>query len=108
METLAADLATMIRTPLHAGHIAAMREVGTIVDYAPGEVLQALGEPVDKFHYLLSGEVEAIDPRTGEPVRQGYAGAGAVLWRDQLSIRRQGDAGGPRGRVVAGAVCPAR
>ncbi len=65
MESLAVDLNTMTRTPLHDAHVAAMREVGTVLQMKPGDILQQMGDPITSFHYVLSGEVEAIDPRTG-------------------------------------------
>jgi thioredoxin reductase (NADPH) len=53
MESLAADLKTMVRTPLQPSHVDAMRDVGTEVVYAPGERLQEMGEPITRFHYIL-------------------------------------------------------
>jgi thioredoxin reductase (NADPH) len=76
MESLAADLRTMIRTPLHDAHVDAMREVGTEVRYSPGDAVQVMGEPVDRFFYVLEGEVAAVDPRTGGAYGNSTLGPG--------------------------------
>ncbi|MEM8555641.1 MAG: FAD-dependent oxidoreductase [Pseudomonadota bacterium] len=64
MESLAADLRQMVRTPLHPEHVAAMQEVGTVLSIPSGETLVALGDFPKNFHYILDGEVELIDPYT--------------------------------------------
>ena len=74
METLAADLATMIRTPLHDAHVRAIDKAGTRRTLQAGEILQDMGAPIDEFHYVVSGEVEAIDARTGERYGNGTLG----------------------------------
>ncbi|WP_300032055.1 cyclic nucleotide-binding domain-containing thioredoxin-disulfide reductase [uncultured Roseobacter sp.] len=74
MESFAADLATMVRTPLDKSHVALMRRAGREVDFAAGEMVQEPGQPTDLFHYVLAGEVEAVDPRTME--RMGNATLG--------------------------------
>ncbi|WP_208350785.1 FAD-dependent oxidoreductase [Pseudaestuariivita rosea] len=84
MESLAADLATMVRTPLHDNHVTAMRRVGKEVHLKAGEMLQKLGEPADTFYYLLEGEVEAIDPRTNE--RYGNASLGPTQFFGEISF----------------------
>jgi thioredoxin reductase (NADPH) len=71
MESLAADLRTMARTPLTADHVAAIREIAREATVPAGEVFAALGEPADRFLYLLDGEAEAFDALTGE----NYGGA---------------------------------
>lgn len=90
MESLAADLATMTRRPLHPDHLAAMRGVGTVVDHASGTVLQKLGAPVDRFHHMLAGEVEAIDPQTGG--RHGKATIGPAQFFGEISFLSGGRA----------------
>jgi thioredoxin reductase (NADPH) len=62
MENIAEDLTTMRRTPLHAEHVAAMREVGTEKRYKKGDYLARVGEPMDRFVYVEEGEVEVVDP----------------------------------------------
>ena len=76
METLAADLATMVRTPLTDEHVAAMRRVGTVIDVKAGDWLQEAGARIDTFHYMLSGETEAVNATTGERYGDGTLGQG--------------------------------
>lgn len=64
MESFAADLATMVRRPLEPGHVAAMRKVGTVVEYGTGDMVQEPGSATELFHYVLSGELEAVNPVT--------------------------------------------
>ncbi|NKX43375.1 FAD-dependent oxidoreductase [Roseicyclus persicicus] len=74
MESLAADLRTMVRTPLHDDHVAAMREAGTEETIAAGETLFRAGDRMDRFCYVVEGELEAVDARTG--ARYGAATLG--------------------------------
>lgn len=66
MENIADDLSTMRRTPLHAEHVAAMREIGTERTYKTGDYLARVGEPMDRFTYIEEGEVEVVDPFSEE------------------------------------------
>ena len=74
METLAQDLATMVRTPLHDSHVAEMRKLGEIRHYAEGETVTKAGMPADTFYYVIEGAVVAIDPRTNQPYGAGHLG----------------------------------
>ena len=90
MESLAADLGTMVRTPLHAEHVAALRAAGREWTAAAGTVLQELGRPYTEFHYVLGGEVEAVDPRTGG--RYGGASLGPGQFFGEISFLSGGHA----------------
>ena len=90
MESLAADLATMTRTPLHAEHVRAMRRVGEVRDFAVGEQISILGEPITTFYYVLEGEMEAIDPRTGG--RYGDSTLGPTQFFGEISFLNGGNA----------------
>ncbi len=79
MESLAADLRTMVRTPLHDEHIAAMRQIGGVEDIPAGTLIFKPGDVLDRFCYVLEGEVEAVDPQTG-----GRYGEGATLGPTQF------------------------
>ncbi len=68
MDSLAPNLAEMTRTPLHDSHVAELRRIGAVVDFAAGDMIAEVGDPMDAFIYLLEGEVEVIDPYT----RQAY------------------------------------
>ena len=55
MESLAEDLATMVRRPLNDDHIAAMRRIGTLREVPEGEIFLRTGDPADTFFYVLEG-----------------------------------------------------
>lgn len=66
METIGRDLEEMQRTPLTAAHVEAMRAVAEVVTYEAGTFVVQPGDVVDRFIYLLDGEIEVVDPFTGE------------------------------------------
>jgi thioredoxin reductase (NADPH) len=66
METIGADLRQMQRTPLAAAHVEALRTAGEIATYPAGTFLARPGEPVDRFVYVEEGEIEVVNPYTGE------------------------------------------
>ncbi len=96
MEALAQDLATMVRTPLHASHVAAMRELGVVRELPEGAVLQKAGGPNAEFHYVIDGAVVATDPRTGGQYGTGHLGPSQFF--GEISFL----AGG---KAMLGAVC---
>lgn len=66
METFGDDLETMRRVPLADEHVEAIRKIGTECSYKAGEMVAELGAPMDSFVYLLEGEIEVVDPYSGE------------------------------------------
>jgi thioredoxin reductase (NADPH) len=66
METIGADLRQMQRTPLAAAHVEALRAAGRVVTHPAGTILARLGAPADCFVYVEEGEVELVNPYTGE------------------------------------------
>ncbi len=66
MESLAADLQQMRRTPLHDSHVEAIRRLGEEVVFEAGDFVARVGEPADRFVYVLDGQIEVIHPFTGE------------------------------------------
>ena len=66
METIGRDLEEMQRTPLTSAHVEAMRAVGEIVTYDAGAFLVQPGDLVDRFVYLLAGEIEVVNPFSDE------------------------------------------
>ena len=66
MEALAPDLRRMQRTPLFESHVAAIREAGEEVVFEDGEIVATPGESMDRFIYVLDGEIEIVDPYTCE------------------------------------------
>lgn len=66
METIGRDLREMQRVPLAPAHVAAMQAEGSIAHYAAGTFLVKLGDSVDRFYYVEEGEIEVVNPFTGE------------------------------------------
>ena len=66
MESLARDLNEMQRQPLAASHVRRIRAAGTERTWKAGEMVQRVGDPADVFIYVTEGEVEVLDPLTGE------------------------------------------
>ncbi|MBO6758529.1 MAG: FAD-dependent oxidoreductase, partial [Roseibium sp.] len=68
MESFAANLREMTRTPLHESHVEAIRDLGNEVRFDAGKIIAEVGDPMDTFFYILEGRVEVIDPYS----RQAY------------------------------------
>lgn len=66
METIGRDLNEMQRVPLAESHVAALRAAGKVAHYAAGTFLVQPGDPVDRFVYVEDGEIEVVNPFTGE------------------------------------------
>ena len=66
METIGRDLAEMQRVPLAPAHVEAIRREGAEAFYPAGTFLVRPGDPVEQFVYVLDGEIEVVDPFTGE------------------------------------------
>ena len=66
METLGQDLETMRRVPLAQAHVDAICEIGGEVFYPAGAIVIDIGAPMDRFIYVVEGELEVVDPYTGE------------------------------------------
>ncbi|MFM7378895.1 MAG: FAD-dependent oxidoreductase [Erythrobacter sp.] len=66
METLGQDLETMRRVPLAPEHVDAICAIGGETFYPAGSIVMDIGEPMDRFVYILEGEIEVVNPYTGE------------------------------------------
>ena len=66
METIGGDLRQMQRTPLEAAHVEALRAAGKIATYPAGTFLTRPGATIDRFVYVEDGEIEVVNPYTGE------------------------------------------
>ena len=84
MESLAVDLRTMTRTPLHDDHVRLMRRAGELRELRAGDWLVRLGDPADTFFYLEEGELEAVEPVTGR--RYGNATLGPTQFFGEISF----------------------
>ncbi len=74
METIGADLSVMPRTPLADDHVAAIRENGTTRNYNAGDIVADVGDAMDRFVYVLEGEIEVVDPYSGERLLESSLG----------------------------------
>lgn len=90
MESLADNLATMVRTPLHDSHVQEMHKIGTVQEYPEGARLVEAGDPVNDFHYVISGAVAAIDPRTGGRYGSSHLGPGQFIGEISFLLGGQG------------------
>jgi len=66
METLGQDLETMRRVPLAPAHVDAICAIGGEKFYPAGTIVMDIGERLNRFVYILEGEVEIANPYTGE------------------------------------------
>ncbi|MEX0342444.1 MAG: FAD-dependent oxidoreductase [Erythrobacter sp.] len=66
MESLGENLETMPRVPLADEHVAALRRLGSERRYEAGEIVAEAGETMDRFVYVLEGEIEVVDPYSRE------------------------------------------
>ena len=66
METIGEDLRQMIRTPLSPSHVEALRAAGKVVTYPKGTIMAQQGEKANRFVYVEEGEIEVVNPFTGE------------------------------------------
>lgn len=66
METLGQDLETMRRVPLAPDHVDAICAIGGEKFYPAGAIVMDIGEAMDRFVYVIEGEIEVADPYTGE------------------------------------------
>jgi thioredoxin reductase (NADPH) len=66
METIGRDLREMQRVPLTASHVEALRLAGETAHYPAGAVIVRPGDPADRFVYVEEGEIEVMNPFTGE------------------------------------------
>ncbi len=74
METLGQDLETMRRVPLAPEHVAAICDIGGEVFYPAGAIVMDIGAPMDRFVYVVEGDIEVVDPHTGERLLKSSLG----------------------------------
>jgi thioredoxin reductase (NADPH) len=55
----------MLRVPLAPSHVAALHRAGIEVQYKAGDFLARPGHPIDRFTYILEGEIEVVNAFTG-------------------------------------------
>jgi thioredoxin reductase (NADPH) len=84
LETIGADLRQMIRTPLSDSHVEALRTAGKSVSYPKGTFMARPGQLVDRFVYVLEGEIEVVNPFTDE--RQFPSTIGPTQFMGEISL----------------------
>lgn len=65
MESIGADLEQMKRIPLSDEHVQAICAIGGERHYPAGTIIADVGDSMDRFVYVVEGEIEVIDPHTG-------------------------------------------
>jgi thioredoxin reductase (NADPH) len=98
VETIGEDLRQMIRTPLAPAHVEALRAAGKVVTYAKGTIMAQPGEKANRFVYVEDGEIEVVNPFTGE--RHYSSTLGPAQFMGEISLLYGGTASLPLRTVV--------
>jgi thioredoxin reductase (NADPH) len=98
VETIGEDLRQMIRTPLSPSHVEALRAAGKVVTYRKGTIMAQPGEKADRFVYVEEGEIEVVNPFTGE--RHYPSTIGPTQFMGEISLLYGGTASLPLRTVV--------
>ena len=76
---IGADLAVMKPVPLAAAHVDAIRAIGRERSYGAGDMIARLGDPMDRFLYVVEGEIEVVDPLSEERMGDAVLGPGQFV-----------------------------
>jgi thioredoxin reductase (NADPH) len=98
VETIGEDLRQMIRTPLSRSHVEALRAAGKVATYPKGTIMVQQGEKADRFVYVEEGEIEVVNPFTGE--RHYPSTIGPTQFMGEISLLYGGTASLPLRTVV--------
>jgi thioredoxin reductase (NADPH) len=98
VETIGEDLRQMIRTPLFPSHVEALRTAGKVVTYPKGTIMAQPGEKANRFIYVEEGEIEVVNPFTGE--RHYPSTIGPTQFMGEISLLYGGTASLPLRTVV--------
>jgi thioredoxin reductase (NADPH) len=98
VETIGEDLRQMIRTPLSPSHVEALRAAGKVVTYPKGTSMAKPGEKANRFVYVEEGEIEVVNPFTGE--RHYSSTIGPTQFMGEISLLYGGTASLPLRTVV--------
>lgn len=88
MEQLGQDLETMRRVPLAEAHVEAICEIGEEKTYEAGAIVAEIGDRMDRFLYVLEGEIEVVDPQTG--LRLMEASLGPTQFMGEIGFLNRG------------------
>src|ERR1700722_2360404 len=75
--------------PLAAAQVEAIRAIGSERTYEDGDMVARLGDPMDRFQYVVEGEIEVLDSLTDE--RMGDAVLGPGQFGGELSFLSGGN-----------------
>lgn len=88
MEQLGEDLETMRRVPLDDAHVQAICDIGEEKSYPKGHFFAHSGDPMDTFVYVIEGEIEVVDPYSGE--RMLDASLGPTQFMGEIGFMNRG------------------
>ena len=88
METIGNDLRVMQRVPLEPQHVEALRAIAVKETYAAGDFIVQPGDAVEAFIYVEEGEIEVVDPFSGE--RQSPSTLGPTQFMGEISFLNGG------------------
>src|SRR5262249_28556185 len=88
----------MIRTPLSRSHVEALHAAGQVVTYPKGTIMAQPGAKASRFVYVEDGEIESVNPFTGE--RHYPATIGPTQFMGEISLLYGGTASMPMRTVV--------
>ena len=84
MEQIGVELETMQRRALDEAHVKAIAAIGEEREYAAGDMVAEVGDAMDRFVYVIDGEIEVVDPYSGERMIEIRSGSDAVHGRTGL------------------------
>ena len=79
MDSLAEELATLVRKRLAPEHVQAMEAIGESVTFAEGDPVFRVGDPQHFFYLIQAGTVDVINPITNQPFPYGTMGPGEFI-----------------------------
>jgi thioredoxin reductase (NADPH) len=89
MERIGNDLAVMKPVPLTTAHIDAIRAIGRERLYEAGDMIARIGDPMDRFQFVVEGEIEVLDSYSNE--RMGDAVLRSGQFGGELSFLSGGN-----------------
>ncbi|MFL9842416.1 FAD-dependent oxidoreductase [Sphingomonas sp. ST-64] len=79
MESIGGDLSTMAPRPFAGAHLAAIQAISTTRTYQSGDIVLEAGAPQDRFVLVEEGEIEIVDPVTGQRLHASTLGPGQFM-----------------------------
>src|SRR6202166_3906762 len=79
MEGIGAAPEVMKAGLLAAGHIEAIRAIGRECSYGAGDMIARIGDPMDRFIYVVEGEMEVLDRDSEKRMGDGTLGPGQFV-----------------------------